>query len=57
MAKHCCPDNSFAIKCQLIDEVQQWPIIINKGHTRHAILSDRAEEFEHIGIAIWKTGE
>ena len=50
------PDPLFAIKCQLIDEVTQRPIIFNKGHPRHSISSERAEEFDHIGVAIGKTG-
>ena len=50
-------DPQFAIKCQLIDEVRQRPIIFNKGHPRHSISSERAEEFEHIGVAIGKTGQ
>ena len=50
-------DSQFAIKCQLIDEVRQRPIIFNKGHPRHSISSERAEEFDHIGVAIGKTGQ
>ena len=50
-------DHSFAITCQLIEEVWQRPIIFNKGHPRHAISSERAEEFKHIGVAIGKNGE
>ena len=57
MAQQPRADHSFAIKCQLIEEVRQWPIIFNKGHPRHAISSERAEEFEHIGVAIGKNGE
>ena len=57
MAQQPCADHSFAIKCQLIEEVQQRPIIFNKGHPRHAISSERAEEFEHIGVAIGKNGK
>ena len=54
---HGRADPQFAIKCQLIDEVRQRPIIFNKGHPRHSISSERAEEFEHIGVAIGKTGQ
>ena len=57
MAQQPHADHSFAIKCQLIEEVQQQPIIFNKGHPRHAISSERAEEFEHIGVVIGKNGE
>ena len=42
--------HSFAIKCQLIEEVWQRQIIFNKGLPRHAISSERAEEFKHIGV-------
>ena len=57
MAQQPRADHSFAIKCQLIEEVRQRPIIFNKGLPRHAISSERAEEFEHIGVAIGKNGE
>ena len=57
MAQQPRADHSFAITCQLIEEVWQRPIIFNKGHPRHAISSERAEEFEHIGVAIGKNGE
>ena len=46
------PDPLFAIKCQLIDKVRQKPIIFNKGNPQHSISSERAEEFDHIGVAI-----
>ena len=49
-------DPQFAIKCQLIDEVRQKPIIYNKGHPRHSLSSEQAEELNHISIAIGKTG-
>ena len=51
------PDPQFAIKCQLIEEVRQRPIIFNKGHPQHSISSERAEEFDNIGVAIGKTGQ
>ena len=57
MAQQPRADHSFAIKCQLIEEVWQWPIIFNKGHPRHAISNERVEEFENIGVAIGKNGE
>ena len=53
MAQQARADHSFAIKCKLIEEVWQRPIIFNKGHPRHAISSERAEEFEHRG-GNWK---
>ena len=57
MAQQPRADHSFAIKCQLIEEVWQQPIIFNKGYPRHAISNERVEEFEHIGVAIGKNGE
>ena len=57
MAQQPRANHSFAIKCQLIEEVQQWSIIFNKGHPKHAISSERAEEFKHIGAAIGKNDE
>ena len=57
MAQQPHADHSFAIKCQLMEEVRQRPIIFNKGHPRYAISCERAEEFKHIGMAIGKNGE
>ena len=57
MAQQPRADHSFAIKCQLIEEVWQQPIIFNKGLPRPAISSERAEEFEHIGVALGKNGK
>ena len=57
MGQQPCAYHSFAIKCQLIEEVWQRPIIFNKGHPRHVISSERAEEFKHIGVAIGQNGE
>ena len=57
MAQQPRADHSFAIKFQLIEEVWQQPIIFNRGHPKHAISRERAEEFEHIGVAIGKNGE
>ena len=49
-------DPLFSLKNQLIDEVRQRPLIYNKGHPKHSISSERADEFQHIGVAIGKTG-
>ena len=43
-------DLEFQLKCQIIQEVQQRPILYNKGHPHYQITSCRNEEFAHIGI-------
>ena len=50
-------DPEFQIKCQIISEVQQRPLLYNKGHPKYQISSCRNEEFAHIGVAVGKTGE
>ena len=50
-------DPEFQIKCQIISEVQQRPLLYNKGHPKYQISSCRNEEFVHIGVAVGKTGE
>ena len=50
-------DPEFKIKCQIISEVQQRPLLYNKGHPKYQISSCRNEEFAHIGVAVGKTGE
>ena len=50
-------DPEFQIKCQIITEVQQRPLLYNKGHPKYQISSCRNEEFAHIGVAVGKTGE
>ena len=49
-------DPDFQVKCQIIDEVRQRPILFNKGHPKYSISSSRTEEFSHIGVAVGKTG-
>ena len=50
-------DPDFQLKCQIIAEVQQRPLLYNKGHPRYQITSYRNEEFAHIGISVGKTGQ
>ena len=50
-------DPEFQIKCQIISEVQQRPLLYNKGHPKYQISSCCNEEFAHIGVAVGKTGE
>ena len=50
-------DPEFQLKCQIIQEVQQRPILYNKGHPKYQISSCRNEEFAHISIAVGKTGK
>ena len=51
------PDNDFQLRCQIIEEVKDRPLLYNKGHPKYQINSVRAEEFAHIGVAVGKTGE
>ena len=50
-------DPEFQTKCQIITEVQQRPLLYNKGHPKYQISSCCNEEFAHIGVAVGKTGE
>ena len=50
-------DPDFELKCQIIAEVQQRPLLYNNGHPRYQITSCRNEEFAHIGISVGKTGQ
>ena len=50
-------DAEFQIKCQIITEVQQRPLLYNKGHPKYQISSCHNEEFAHIGVAVGKTSE
>ena len=49
-------DADFQLRCQIIDEVKDRPLLYNKGHPKYQINSFRNEEFAHIGVAIGKTG-
>ena len=50
-------DPEFQIKCQIIAEVQQRPLLYKKGYPQYQITSCRNEEFAHIGISVGKTGQ
>ena len=50
-------DTDFQLKCQIIVELQQRPLLYNKGHPRYQVTSCRNEEFAHIGISVGKTGQ
>ena len=50
-------DNDFQLRCQIIEEVKDRPLLYNKGHPKYQINSVRAEEFAHIGVAVGKTGK
>ena len=50
-------DADFTLKCQIIDEVQQRPILYNKGHPMYFIRNAKNDEFATIGLALGITGE
>ena len=50
-------DKEFQLRCQIIEEVKERPLLYNKGHPKYQISSCRTDEFAHIGVAVGKTGE
>ena len=50
-------DPDFQLKCQIIHEIQQRPVIYNKGHPKYQINSIKNEEFAHVGVTVGKTGK
>ena len=50
-------DPDFQLKCQIINDVRQRPIVYNKGHPKYCIQSLKNEEFTHIGVTVGKTGK
>ena len=50
-------DLEFQLKCQIIQEVQQRPILYTFCHPKYQISSCCNEEFAHIGVAVGKTGK
>ena len=50
-------DQEFNLKCQLIDEVRQRPLLFNKGHPMHFIRGARNEEFASIGVILGISGQ
>ena len=57
MEKMTQSDPEFQIKCQIITEVQQRPLLYNKGHLSYQITNCRNKEFAHIGISVGKVGQ
>ena len=51
------PEADFQLRCQIIKEVKERPLLYNKGHPKYQINSVRTEEFAHIGVAVGKTSE
>ena len=50
-------DADFQLRCPIIEEVRERPLLYNKRHPKYQINSVWTEEFAHIGVAIGKTGE
>ena len=50
-------DPDFQLKCQIINEIKQKPVLFNKGHPKYLITSLRNEEFAHVGVTVGKTGK
>ena len=51
------PDADFQLRCQIIEEVRERPLLYNKRYPKYQINLVRTEEFAHIGVAVGKTGE
>ena len=51
------PDADFQLRCQIIEEVKERPLLYNMGHPKYQINSCWTEEFAHISVAVGKTGE
>ena len=47
----------FQLKCQLIHEVSQRPVLFNKGHPQHFICGAKQEEFSNIGVVLGIPGK
>ena len=50
-------DADFTLKCNIIEEVQQRPIIFNKGHSMYFVRNAKNDEFNNIGAALGITGQ
>ena len=46
------PDSDFNLKCQIIEEVRQRPILFNKGHPMYFVRNAKNDEFTNIGLAL-----
>ena len=44
-------DPDFTLKCNIINEVQQRPILYNKGHPMYFVRNAKNDEFQSIGVA------
>ena len=47
----------FQLKCQIISEVQQRPLLYNKVHPKYQVSSCHNEEMAHIAVAVGKTNK
>ena len=50
-------DADFTLKCNIIEEVQQRPIIFNKGHPMYFVKNAKNDKFNNIGVALGITGQ
>ena len=50
-------DPDFTLKYNIINEVQQRPILYNKGHPMYFVRNAKNDEFQSIGVALGITGE
>ena len=57
VSKMAQAENDFQLRCQIIEEVKERPLLYNKGHPKYQINSVQTEEFAHIWVAVGKTGE
>ena len=57
VSKMAQAENDFQLRCQIIEEVKERPLLYNKGHPKYQINSVHTEEFAHIRVAVGKTGE
>ena len=57
VSKMAQAEKDFQLRCQIIEEVKERPLLYNKGHLKYQINSVCTEEFAHIRVAVGKTGE
>ena len=57
VSKMAQAENDFQLRCQIIEEVKERPLLYNKGHPKYQINSVWTEELGHIGVAVGKTCE
>ena len=51
------PDSDFNLKCQITEEVQQRPILFNKGHPMYFVRNAKNDELSNISLALGITGK